>query len=166
MGYMDDNRNFILNEGDPTLPCYQNYVNSDGLYPVNQELYEFLNLYVKINPIADMVGDSSAWLAACYEYINAVPGSEDFPYEVTETFEVTTKRSGITYYKLTPATAGTYTISVSGTTDGYVYFNDTKYEGEFSVNVEIGEDGLLLYVGSLAYNTSVTFTVTVTPVTE
>ena len=166
MGYMDDNRNFILNEGDPTLPCYQNYVNSDGLYPVNQELYEFLNLYVKINPIADMVGDSSAWLAACYEYINAVPGSEDFPHEVTESFEITTKRSGITYYKLTPATPGTYTISVSGESNGYVFFNDTKYEGEFSVTVEISENGLLLYAGSLAYNTSVTFTVTVTPVTE
>ncbi len=166
LGYMDDNRNFILNEGDPTLPCYQNYVNSDGLYPVNQELYEFLNLYMKLNPIADMSGSSSAWLAACYEYINAVPGSEDFPYEVTESFEVTTKRSGYTYYKLTPETAGTYTISVSGTTDGFVYFNNTKHEGEFSVKVEIGEEGLLLYVGSLAYNTSVTFTVTVTPVTE
>lgn len=166
LGYMDDNRNFVLNEGDPTLPCYQNYVNSDGLYPVNQELFEFLNLYVAAYPIVDMVGDSTAWLSNCYEYVNAVPGSEDFPHDVTETFEVTTKRSGYTYYKLTPATAGTYTISVSGESNSYVNVNGSAHNGEFSETIEIGEEGVIIYVGSLAYNQAVTFTITVTPVTE
>ena len=60
--------------------CYQNYVNSDGLYPVNQELYQFLKLYTyKNKPLVweDSLGDwrsdeymERAWLAACYYYKN------------------------------------------------------------------------------------------------
>ena len=168
-GYMDENRNFVLNEGNPSLPCYQNYVNSDGLYPVNQELFEFLNLYVKINPVTG-ANSSVAWLAACYEYVKATPGSQDFPHDVTESFSVTTKGyGGLTYYRLLPTDGvSRYTISVSGETNGYLYINDKTYSNEFSLTVDVDEKGLVFYVASLAsvYPESVTFDVTITPVLE
>lgn len=165
-GYMDEDRNFVLNEGNPNLPCYQNYVNSDGMYPVNQELFDFLNLYVKNYPISG-VNSNVGWLSACYEYIYATPGSVDFPYDVTESFTITTKKSGQTYYRLIPNDGvSKYTISVVGETNGYLYINDKKYENAFTLTVDVGTKGLTFYASSLLYMQSVTFDVIITPVTE
>lgn len=92
--------------------CYQNFVNSDGLYPVNQELYEFLYLYTyKNKPIGwdDTLGAwrsdeymERAWLAACYYYKNLQPGSKDLPYEIESIgdVEIKTTAEAWTYYSL------------------------------------------------------------------
>lgn len=78
--------------------CYKNFVNSDGLYPVNQELFEFLNLYVQKNCPMDIPEEirtdpeqftAKAWLAACYYYKNLTPGSEEFPIALNGTGEIT-----------------------------------------------------------------------------
>ena len=87
--------------------CYQNYVNVDGLYPVNQELFEFLNLYTQKNmPISwpSELGtwhseyyNQQAWLAACYHYKNLTPGSKDLPYEINETGTQTVESGNMAY---------------------------------------------------------------------
>ena len=84
---------------------YANFVNKDGLYPVTQELKEFLTLYTtgKVSVPAD--SSANAWLAPCYYYANINPGTESNPYVVTEygTFTVDITESNydyIIYYKL------------------------------------------------------------------
>lgn len=78
--------------------CYKNYVNSDGLYPVNQELFEFLNLYVQKNCPMEIPEDikndpeqfnAKAWLAACYYYKNLTPGSKELPIALSGTGDIT-----------------------------------------------------------------------------
>lgn len=81
---------FIMNDSNygGTYNSYQTFVNSDGMYPVNQELYTFLNLYVDKNKPMDIPEEiwtdkrENAWLAACYYYANLTPGSAEFPIEV------------------------------------------------------------------------------------
>ena len=91
--------------------CYKNYVNVDGLYPVNAELFEFLNLYVQKNCPMEIPEEikqdkdefnKRAWLAACYYYKNLKPGSSDLPYEIEDIGEVqiSTADSDWTYYSL------------------------------------------------------------------
>ncbi|MBQ8428556.1 MAG: hypothetical protein IJX30_00445 [Clostridia bacterium] len=81
-----------------TNNCYKNFVNGDGLYPVNQELFEFLNLYVKKNCPMDIPEDikqdaelfaDQAWLAACYYYKNLTPGSKELPISLSGTGDIT-----------------------------------------------------------------------------
>ncbi len=79
-------------EGDPDKNCYQNFCNSDGVYPVTQELFDFLNLYVKANKPADQDVSLDAWLAqedwiwlsACYYYSNIPVGTESHPLALQE----------------------------------------------------------------------------------
>lgn len=81
---------FIMNDESygGTYNSYQTFVNSDGMYPVNQELFTFLNLYVDKNKPMDIPEEiwkekrENAWLAPCYYYANLTPGSAEFPIEV------------------------------------------------------------------------------------
>ncbi len=78
---------------NPNKVCYQNYCNSDGVYPVNQELYDFLNLYAQSRGIADdnaydsegelTVDKSKLWLAACFYYKLEIPGTLRNPISLT-----------------------------------------------------------------------------------
>lgn len=65
-----------------TENSYQAFVNSDGLYPVNQELYTFLQRYVAKNPPSGVAAEK-AWLAACYYYKQLTPGSAENPIKLT-----------------------------------------------------------------------------------
>ncbi len=75
-----NNPNLVTNkpnkepDGDRTKNCYENFCNSDGVYPVNQELFDFLNLFVASNTPSNITNgekeasSSTWWLAACYTY--------------------------------------------------------------------------------------------------
>ena len=85
---------FIMNDpsyGGNFGNSYQDFVNSDGMYPVNKELFRFLNLYVQNNtPMEidqEIVNDEAlyekcAWLAACYYYKKVKVGTEEVPHEI------------------------------------------------------------------------------------
>lgn len=93
--------------------CYELYCNSDGLYPVNQELFEFLQLYTKkFMPYEWNAEDGAwhseyynenAWLAACFYYKNLTPGSKELPHEITAIgdVDVEAKEFEFVYYNLT-----------------------------------------------------------------
>ena len=82
---------FFLADADPTANSYDNYVNSDGLYPVTQELYEFLNLYVTVKkPFDSSITQEDwknkedwIWLAGCYYYAQMTPGTPELPLDLT-----------------------------------------------------------------------------------
>ncbi len=113
-------------EIDPEKNCYQNFVNSDGLYPVNQELFKFLNLYVRANkPIDENVTqedwnaeqelpldslENKLWLAACYYYSNQEVGTEYNPKAVGAG-EYTFDLPSLDFYYCQIKNAGTYTIT-------------------------------------------------------
>ena len=113
----NDYSNFIMKgEGDTTKVCYENAVNEDGLYPVNQELYEFLNYYINARGFKDMTDDIKAlypnalWLAPCYYYGNVSNGSEAYPYKLS---------------------LGNNSISLQK--ESYVFYN-VKWERELNAN--------------------------------
>lgn len=93
--------------------CYELYCNSDGLYPVNQELFEFLQLYTKkFMPYLWNTEDGAwhseyynenAWLAACFYYKNLTPGSKELPNEINNIgdVDVQAKEFEFVYYTLT-----------------------------------------------------------------
>ena len=70
-----------------TANSYQAFVNSDGMYPVTKELYEFLKLYVTNNTIAtppEEGNEDNGWLAACYYYKLLPLGSEGNPIKINQ----------------------------------------------------------------------------------
>ncbi len=111
---------FIYNCKDDTNPnngeinakknCYLNYCNSDGVYPVTRELYQFLNLYTRQNKpgtLDDSYADeynaelnrnwrehknedgkdankNKFWLASCYYYGKIELGTEENPHALAE----------------------------------------------------------------------------------
>ena len=92
--------------------CYELYCNSDGLYPVNQELFEFLQLYTnKFMPYEWNTEDGAwhseyynenAWLAACFYYKNLTPGSKELPHKIDTIgdVDVEAKAFEFVYYSL------------------------------------------------------------------
>lgn len=111
----DDDYNKI---SDPAATCYQNYVNGDGMYPVTQELYDFLVLYTKIHPpvIWENGTEGEQWLTACYYYSEIPLGSINNP----QSLEVGNNTLSLTennYYCIIKLT-GSYTISCA--TEGVV----------------------------------------------
>jgi hypothetical protein len=83
---INDYIEFMLNDGNETKACYQNAVNEKGLYPVNKELYEFLNAYVNARGCAGMTEaeknayPDAMWLAPCYFYGDMSNGSQLYPF--------------------------------------------------------------------------------------
>ncbi len=79
-------------EANPDKVCYQNYCNNVGVYPVNKELFKFLNLYVKAHkPVDNAISNEDwvaqkdyLWLSACYYYGQVDKGTESNPYIFTE----------------------------------------------------------------------------------
>ena len=113
----NDYENFIMKgTGDASKVCYENAVNEDGLYPVNQELYEFLNYYIDARGFKDMSDDIKAlypdalWLAPCYYYGNVSNGTQAYPYKLS---------------------LGNNSISLQK--ENYVFYN-VKWERELNAN--------------------------------
>ena len=116
---------------------YEAQVNSDGLYPVTKELYEFLKLHAAHSrpangPSAEYA--DNAWLAACYYYKEMEVGSQEYPMEFTE--------------------AGTYTIQQSDE-DAYYYFTVNLNAGALSTyKISINTYKVRLYAGTNYYSNS------------
>lgn len=144
---------FITNDNggnkaeDLTKACYANAANEEGMYPVNKELFQFLNEYVAVNPPymedGDEVDDDKLWLAACYYYKQAKRGSVDFPIELTlgtQTIDIDQAYTHI-YHKLKwhgddDKNTGYYTI-VSNDDNAYMVLDEKQYAGKFSVTIEV-----------------------------
>ncbi len=113
-------------EVNPNKNCYQNYCNSDGLYPVTKELYKFLNLYVRANqPMDEYITEDDyaaelqkslddptnwLWLANCYYYADPQTGTTSNPQLLTlGANDVTLPILDEYYVKI--ADNGVYTVS-------------------------------------------------------
>ena len=135
-----------------TSNCYELYVNDDGMYPVNQELFEFLNLYVKNTKpmdIPDEIWDdvtkreNSAWLSACYYYDVLPLGSQLNPYKVTDNkFTVETKEYEYVYYNIrytneTDSNAYvSYVDIICEDPNALLYINNQPHFAPFNVRIE------------------------------
>ncbi len=104
-------------EADLTKNCYQNFCNSDGVYPVTQELKEFLTLYTSHR------NGQASWLAACYYYEEYKEGTEQNPKKLTEgSHELTLLSAGLYY---TIEGTGNYTITCQ-TAGIKIFVNDNE----------------------------------------
>ena len=131
--------------------CYQNYVNKDGVYPVTQELFEFLNLYVSLNKpveIPDSIWEDEAlrekyaWLAPCYFYAALTQGTEERPVQLTaedldKDLTVTTKLFDFVYYNV-KCPAGFYTVSCDNE-NALIRIGEKQIQGAFSITFEADE---------------------------
>jgi len=118
---------------------YEAQVNSDGLYPVTKELYEFLKLHANharpaTAPSAEYA--DNAWLAACYYYKAMELGSQEYPLEITE--------------------AGTYTLQQYDAFSDF-YFTVNLNAGALSTyKISINTHNVRLYVGTVYYTNNAT----------
>ena len=177
LGTLDEHRTFIPNPSDPTANCYENFVNSDGMYPVTQELHELLVLYTKANKPSDLssVTDpdvlANAWLAFCSYYEKANDGTVNSPYQIgLGEVEVTTKGMSFTYYTVKLETTQDAYYNVSTTQQGaIIYINGEAYGQDgngFSVDFQIEtQAGTTFYIIMQDYS-KVTFTITVSEITD
>lgn len=135
--------------------CYVNYVNSDGVYPLTEELKEYLQLFAKYaaeykknNMGQDLIpeGDEN-WMFACYYYGVEVVLTDDIigEYEDEEGNTLTVKSNGkytITFsYGMTEG--GRWKKIESGDEEAKFYL--FKGAGSFAgiYDVELKEDGTL-----------------------
>jgi hypothetical protein len=187
---INDYVDFIMNDGgveggtaNTTMACYKNAENADGLYPVNQELYEFLNLYTATNNPSGTADDSKYWLAPCYYYADVVLGSHDYPNSLntTGTTTVNVPEYSTVYYNVkwttlvnevtgTTITQGYYKLTCD-TPNAVVFFDGRNYFvnelGEVSITFETNAVdgrtfGVKYYDGS-ATSGDVTFTLSPAP---
>lgn len=133
----DDDYNYI---SDPSANCYQNYVNKDGLYPVTQELYAFLNHYTRLHPPVSWengVTTGEQWLTACFYYANIPEGSSSLnPKTLTVgTHEINVPQTLNYYAQITQA--GEYTITCNQD-DVVIQILNTNYgEGAGTINATV-----------------------------
>ncbi len=154
--------------GDPNKPCYENAANDAGFYPVNQELFVFLNEYVSNNPpILDdgiVVESKNHWLGACYYYAEKEMGTKDSPYDLTEGENTITVNSlSSVYYLLSSAQAQSYTVT-STDSNLCIRYGGQNYGADgngFSVTVEATAEGALIEFMTVDGNAGA-FTVTLT----
>lgn len=136
-GVVDNANGGVPVEGDPTKLCYENVVNDDGLFPVNQELFEFLNYYVRKNTVPSIdetVAKSAHWLAPCYYYAQVEMGTKAHPLPLqTGDTEIVIEENGYTYCAI--AENGTFTLSCN-TEKASVVVNGIRYDAPFAIHVE------------------------------
>lgn len=124
-------------EGDPNKLCYQNVTNQDGMFPVNAELFEFLNLYVKKNTpptIDESTSPTAYWLAPCYYYANVTPGTKGYPIALqTGDTEITVAENRYVYCSIEET--GYYTLSCN-TVGASVAINGVAYHAPFAITVD------------------------------
>ena len=186
---INDYVDFIMNDGgvengtaNTTMACYKNAENADGLYPVNQELYEFLNLYTSANNPEGTADEDKYWLAPCYYYAEVVLGSRDYPHSLNEVGETTVNvpEFSTVYYNVkwtaktnentgTSITQGYYTLTCN-TPNAVVFFDGYNYfvnEGAVSITFETdtvdGKTFGVKYFGGADTSGDVTFTLATAP---
>lgn len=165
-------RYFIIEKNDKSNAnnCYANFVNKDGMYPVTQELFTFLSLYVTRNNPVDVDYDewkqdpAAYWLAPCYYYAEYEEGTLQKPIVIeTETVEITTLEFDFLYYSL-PYSADN---AINGVTRYVLTWDnenvDIKFNNEFIVSgteIEVSELANVILEVSSKDGSAVTFTLT------
>ncbi|MBQ9713977.1 MAG: hypothetical protein IJV83_01500 [Clostridia bacterium] len=171
MNYMP----FIMKDHAINGNCYENYVNKDGLYPVTQELYDFIQLYITKNKpfdIPDSIwGDeearqNKAWLASCYYYKELKPGTEENPFLLTGLgdFEATPPLFDMVYFTIKytdESGAETVRLKISCQNENAVIsINGQTHYAPFDVEIEVDcIKGTTFFITSLGY-TEETFQLT------
>ena len=157
--YPENATNPVLSPGDATKNCYMNVTNSDGVFPVNQELFEFLSMYTKRNaPYVEggTIASKNYWLAPCFIY------ERQMLLNVGE--NVVTASKTETAFTLKVETAGTYQIV--GSQDLYVYVNGVNYgttANPFPITLDVPAEGITLLLKARSEGD---YTLTVTKITE
>ncbi len=174
-GLVDNENGGLPIVGDETMSCYMNAANANGMFPVNQELFDFLNAYVSLNPpLLDegvTVNAQDYWLAPCYYYLEQELGSEKNPIELsvgenTVVLEAMTPK----YYKLSLSDSTSYTFE--GNTGLIAFIEGINYgvnANGFSVTITATVDTisgeLIVECKSLTAG-EYTLTITETPIID
>ncbi len=128
---------------------YEAFVNSDGLYPVTQELYDFLSIYTASNYLAVPPEEGEGehvWLSACYYYTVLTPGSEGNPFLIDTLGDHTVTMESIyeqVYCKITYTETATCTITMN--TDGIFWIDGERHSSsEGAVTFETKAEGVVI----------------------
>ena len=144
-GAVDNANGGVPVEGDPNKLCYQNVTNKDGMFPVNAELFEFLNFYVKKNTppmIDESVSPAAYWLAPCYYYTEVEPGTKGYPFAL-QTSETSVVVPENRYVYCSIEETGYYVLSCD-TVGASVAINGVAYHAPFAITVEAEAIGEML----------------------
>lgn len=182
---VNDYYDFIMRaNGNSKKVCYENAVNGEGLYPVNQELFAFLNYYVDARGCAGMTEDQKTqypdamWLAPCYYYGNLQNGTQSHPFALkVGSNAITLENENFVFYNVKwkketntltgkEITEGYYQISCS--TPGVIvkFTNDISHKNyvapfenvRFETDTTDGVTVMFLYQGNDSIQASVTVT--------
>lgn len=144
-----DYSTFFLASQSQDGNCYENYLNKDGMYPLNRELYTFLNDYVqtKGNDSTWGVSLDKAWLAPCCYYAELEVGTKQRPHAITDlTVTKTANLGSYTYFNVKYLTAdyesshrSSYVTITLSDPDAYIQVGKYNYKG--SVTVESSANG-------------------------
>ncbi len=159
-----------------TENSYQAFMNSDGMYPVTEELHEFLTIYTARNALAvppEEGYEENAWLSACFYYTVLTQGSEGNPYEITQTGTHTATQYDAfeeVYYKFT-YTGGANTCKITVHTLGVNFFiggDDGHSSDDGAVHFEVanGESVTLSFLNRGLEIIDISFTIEEIPVNE
>lgn len=145
------------------LKAYAAKTNSDGVYPVDEDLYDFLQLLAAKGQMLTHAGEYT-WLVPCQYYmptdgiISTGAGTQEDPFILlgaTNKFDLSTV-SGTAYAQFTATTSGVYTFSASNCT---VSVNGTKtgfYNEDSLLHVCLGENEKVAFSIEGEGNASVT----------
>ncbi|MBE7085354.1 MAG: hypothetical protein E7368_04805 [Clostridiales bacterium] len=153
-------------KGDDKMLCYMNVTNAEGLYPVNQELFEFLHYYAAQNtPILaeDNVKASNYWLAPCYYYEKQVLGSKVNPIALEAGENDVSASKHEVFYKVADATKK-YTLV--GSAGLIIEIGDVTYGADnngFTVVLDAPVDGVVF---NLKTRTAGDYTITISEYVE
>ncbi len=136
-GLVDNANGGVPVEGNPNKLCYQNVTNKDGMFPVNAELFEFLNFYVKKNTppmIDESVSPAAYWLAPCYYYAEVDEGTKGYPFAL-QTGETSVVVPENRYVYCSIEETGYYVLSCD-TVGASVAINGVAYHAPFAITLQ------------------------------
>ncbi len=170
------NDNGLNKAEDVTLACYENAANEDGYYPVNAEIYAFLQDYL-LNQ-SPYFGDeyedgeepeeSTWWLSVCYTYQDVIMGTAENPIELVEgsnTIALETPRA-LQYYNFKATGANAYYTISCTQTNAYIVMNGTNYAAPFTLTFETNAEEGKTFSFKSADGSIATFDVSITPYTQ
>lgn len=180
---LNDYRDFITNDKgsgdeaqeDLTFACYENACNADGYYPVNAEIYAFLQDYlISHSPYfgdeyeeGQEPDESTWWLSVCYYYKDIHYGTAEHPFAIVEgenTIELESATS-VQYYNFKTTTETVDYIVSCEETGVYIVLDDTNYAAPFALAFTTDAlDGTTFSIKSIGNER--TFTVCITPKSE
>ncbi len=148
---------------DPTKICYENYCNSDGVHPVNKELFKFLNLFVRHNKPADTSISYEdwnnqadyVWLSACFYYGQVIRGTQANPL-LLEKGEKTVELPAWDNLYCAFRGTETYTLTCDDPNVSLAIGKNTRINGPFSVTMQAPVTFTLSHINGAAATATIT----------